>query len=103
NRLRETDAETMRFTLGQTRRADQTIRIFDTALGTFNQGSCILGGPIPGGWNGIQDYGPTRWKVLDAGTWGVKLTFVQGQFLSGRLPVLMKLQQGSIGSGQLAY
>jgi len=103
NRLRETDAETMRFTLGQTRRADQTIRIFDTALGLFNQGSCILGGPIPGGWNGIQDYGPTRWKVLDAGTWGAKLTFVQGPFLSGRLPVLMNLQQGSIGSGQLAY
>jgi len=103
NRVRLTDAETYRFTIGQTRRADQTIRIFEQALGTLNAGSCLLGGPIPGGWNGIQDYGPTRWKVLFVGTYGVVLTFVQGPFLSGRLPQLMNMQYGQIGSGQLDF
>jgi hypothetical protein len=71
NRHRLVTAIEYEFTIGDTDRREQQREIFkyvDRATGNFPKVSCIIGGPIPGGFGfatGLQlDYGPVRFKVI---------------------------------------
>jgi hypothetical protein len=50
-------------TVSETRRADSTLRIFDTYDESLGKPTCIIGGPVEGGFAGMRDYGPAVFKV----------------------------------------
>jgi hypothetical protein len=71
NRHRLVTAPEWEFTLGDTDRREQQREIFkyvDRQTGNFPKVSCIIGGPIPGGFGfatGLQlDFGAVRFKVI---------------------------------------
>jgi hypothetical protein len=69
-------------TVSETRRADSTLRIFDKYEG-IGQPTCIIGGPVEGGFAGVKDYGPAVFKVTATDALTVTL-----QYESGPLPPL---------------
>lgn len=71
NSMRLVTAGEFEFVVGDSDRREQDAEVFrfvDRALGNFPKVSCIIGGPVPGGFGfasgAIQDYGPVRFKVI---------------------------------------
>jgi hypothetical protein len=68
-------------TVSETRRADSTLRVFDTYDGSLGQPTCLIGGPVEGGFAGVRDFGPAVFKVTATDSLKVML-----QYDSGPLP-----------------
>lgn len=79
------DAITYRLTVGDTKRAEQNTELFRTADPAFGAVGCVLGGPVPGGFGGVPDYGAVRFRVLRSDDTNGRMV-VALRFLSGFLP-----------------
>lgn len=72
------DEITAQLEFGDGNRAASTREIFAEAIGAFDRGTSLIGGPIRGGFAGMEDYGPWRMKVTVAASGIVTLRFVRG-------------------------
>lgn len=80
NRIELTNALIFRFTVGDTQQTANSKMMFSRCIdpaGNFDKGSCILGGPVRGGFGPLPDAGQWRFKVIDVDTWGVAVQVVQ--------------------------
>ena len=81
NRLRLTNALRWRFTIGDTQQTATDRMMFSRCIdpaGNFDKGSCILGGPVRGGFGPLPDAGQWRFKVIGVDpSWGVMAVMVQ--------------------------
>lgn len=83
NRLAMTSAASWQFTIGDTLRIESSLTLFARAQEPFDAVSCIMGGPVRGGFGPQPDYGPWRMKVTDV----VAGAYVEMSFVEGYLPV----------------
>jgi hypothetical protein len=76
NRVALADALLWEFTVGESRRVEQSKKVFDRIsdpvehplfIGTLDRASCLMGGPIVGDWGGFYvDRGRPAFEVLDS-------------------------------------
>lgn len=75
SRLQLVDAATYEFTIGETRRVEQSAQLFQTIAPGLDQGTCILGGPIG---DNVKVVNPS--KVVNASPiWNQFFTYTAGQ------------------------
>lgn len=95
NAVRMTDAASFEFTVGETRRIEQTFTAFRallragtggaTTVSRFDKFTSIIGGPIHGGFGPLRDHGGWRYRVL-ASPLGGTTDVVALRFVSGWTP-----------------
>ncbi|KKW05429.1 MAG: hypothetical protein UY40_C0020G0006 [candidate division CPR1 bacterium GW2011_GWC1_49_13] len=69
---------TVVFTVGESRRIEQTRRIFERTTTRFDKATSLIGGPIHGGWGPFPDYNGWEFTVTAVGGDTVTLTFRSG-------------------------
>lgn len=83
NQLRLIDGLTYEFTVGESRRQQRQTRILDQVDDTFGIASCIIGGPVVGGFGPMTDAGQPRWTVNLVSGDIVQLQWVEGNLYTG--------------------
>lgn len=78
-RIQKSSALVYEFTIGDAQRVDKKVTLFKEKSAQFDKMSCLLGGPVVGGFGPIRDYGP--WIMRTKGHYAS--IAVQFHFLSG--------------------
>lgn len=79
NRIRKQGALVYEFTIGDAQRVEKAVTLFKTKTTTFDKMSCLLGGPVIGGFGPIRDYGSWTMKMKAAyASKAVQFHFVSG-------------------------
>jgi GH35 family endo-1,4-beta-xylanase len=72
------DAMHFEFTIGNTRRIELNVKVFDIATPHFNGANCFIGGPIATGWGPVEDKGPVLFVVTRVSPAVVGIQWVAG-------------------------
>jgi hypothetical protein len=95
NRVRKTSALLYEFTVGDAQRIEKAITLFAQKSGSFDKMSCLLGGPVRGGFGPIADYGP--WTVITKAFYAgivVQFHFVSGYVRRSTSTLFMNFPTG---------
>ncbi|MEP6991545.1 MAG: hypothetical protein ABJA80_11510, partial [bacterium] len=84
NRVRKSSALVYEFTVGDAQRVEKAVTLFKQKSAHFDKMSCLIGGPVIGGFGPIRDYGPWVMKMKAAyASKAVQLHFVSGYVRRG--------------------
>jgi hypothetical protein len=78
-RIRKLSALVYEFSVGDSQRVEQAITLFKEKSKSFDKMSCLIGGPVIGGFAGVDDFGP--WEMEVKGNYSDLVT--QFHFVSG--------------------
>jgi hypothetical protein len=67
------------FTVGESRRIEQTTKVFEVIETDFDRASCIIGGPIIGDFGPLPDEGRPVFEVVEVDGDTVRLEWLHGQ------------------------